>query len=502
MPFDPSTFNPSSVGGCASTPLFLAVRGYRLSTLFPLILFVAACAGPRGGGSAEGGATDSTGGPETGTIPAVAFRLPARGGFLRVHRLPSLEETPRAGGGRVSPARAAVGVDAVGRRLLYRDSTGATLSFDLVANRERRVAPAGALASLSSDGTLLAVDSAGGVTESQPWGIRPWAGTMGPGVAEAFAAPGARLIAVRHAGGDTLEIASREAGVSLSAPVPRAADEVASRDGDAVAFATDSGVVVIEDRETQRPWFVPLAGRPGAIAFSPSGHRIYVGLREKSELAVIDRFARRERPSIAIPSPAAILRVDPWGRAVLARPEGGGDTWIVATAEDRVTGRVTGAWASDLPAVSEDGLLLAREGDAVVARDLRTLDSLGAVVDGAGDLWFAGRWAPTPVTLGVRREVRASDTTRSRAASAARASPASLWVQISISQNAAWARALAAELTAARHPVEVVPPDAQGEGWRVVMGPYASRNAADSAGRSLGRPYWIFERTARVGGQQ
>ncbi|MEK6769719.1 MAG: SPOR domain-containing protein [Gemmatimonadota bacterium] len=470
------------------------MQGNRLFTL-PLILFVAACAGSRSGGSAEGGATDSSAG-ETRTVPAVAFRLRAGGGPLRVYSLPGLAETPTGARARVSPARSAIGVDMVGRRLLYRDSAGATIAFDLVANRERAVSPAGALAALASDGTLLTVDAAGAVTESQPWGTRRWTGTLGRGVDDAFAGPGARLIAIRRQGGDTLQIATREAGVSLAAPVPRAADEIASRDGDAVAFATDSGVVVIEDREAQRPWFVPLSGKPRAIAFSPSGHRLYVGLREKSELAVVDRYTRRERPAIALPAPAAVLRLDPWGRAVLAGPSGGDETWVVGTARELVTGGLTTPWAYDLPAVAEDGVVLLREGAAVVARDLGSLDSLGAVADGAGDLWFVGRFAPSSSTSGVRRDVRASDPTRARAPSP-RAAPASLWVQVSNTQSEQWARALASELTAARHPAEVQPPDAPGGGWRVVMGPFRSRDAADSSGRSLGRPYWIFERAQR-----
>ncbi len=479
------------------------MQGDRLSTPFFLIFLLAACAGSHGGASAGGGAADSTADAETRNVPVMAFRLPSAGGALRVYRLPTLEELPGGGRGHVSPSGSAVGMDFIGRRLLYHDSAGATVSFDLVANHERPVAPAGAIAALASDGTLLAVDVAGGVTESQPWGNRPWSGRLGRGVNGVFAAPGARLLSIRREGGDTLKFSTQEAGVSMAAAVPHASGEGASRDGDAIAFATDSGVVVVEDREAHHPWFLRLGGMPLAVAFSPSGHRLYVALRDRNELAVVDRFARSERPAISLPAPAGALRMDPWGRALLARPAQGDETWVVAAAGDHVTGRLTTPWASDLPAISEDGLLLAREGDAVIARDLRSLDSLGAVADGAGDLWFVGRWAVPSATLAMRREVRATDTTRSRAAaptaagnSARAAAPLSLWVQVSSTQNEQWARALAAEMTAGQHPAEVVAPSAAGEGWRVVMGPYRSRDAADSAGRSLGRPYWVFERAA------
>ena len=468
------------------------MQGDRLSTSFLLILFLAACAGSGSGGSAEGGVADSSAAAGARAAPVVAFRLPVGGGPLRIYALRTLQESPFSGRGRVSPSRAAVGMDIIGRRLLYRDSAGATVSFDLVANHERAVAPAGALASLASDGTLLAVDAAGTVTESQPWGVRRWSGGLGRGINDAFAAPGARLLTIRRGSTDSLQIASHEAGVSVAAP--RATAAAASRDGDAVAFATDSGVVVIEDREAQHPWFVRLSGTPRAVAFSPSGHRIYVALGGKSELAVVDRFSRGERPAVALPAPAAALRIDPWGRAVLVRPAAGEETYVIGTAGDRVTGRLNTPWASDLPVISEDGLLLAREGDAVITRDLRSLDSLGAVPDGAGDLWFVGRWAVTSAASAIRRDVRAADTTHARESPRPAPAASNLWVQVSNTQNEQWAHALASELTAAGHPAEVVPPGAAGEGWRVLMGPYRSHDAADSAGRSLGRPYWILER--------
>lgn len=414
-----------------------------------------------------------------------------------MHRLPDLAETPWAGGGRIAGARAAVGVDVTGRRLLYRDSANAIASFDLVALRERTVAPAGALVALGADGVLLAVSPSGAVIESQSWGTRSWSASPGRGVHAAFAAPGARLITVRRRGADTLAVVSREAGVSLVAAVPDAVDRSASRDGDAVAFATDSGVAVLEDREPQHPWFVRLAGRPLAVAFSPSGHRLYVALRERSEVALIDRFGRRERPALALPAPASALRVDPWGRVLLARSSGGGDsaiTWVVGLARERVIGRIATRWASDLPTVSEEGTLLSREGSSVVARDVGSLDSLAAVPDGARDVWLVGRWTPASASAPARQEARLTDTARAVAAPIPAPERATAWVQLSVSQNEAWARALAAELASARHPVEVVPPLRQGDGWRVLMGPYRSRHAADSAGRALGRPFWTVAR--------
>jgi hypothetical protein len=411
-----------------------------------------------------------------------------------VHLLPQLTRASTGPSGTIASARSAVGFDVVGRRLVYRDSAGRVAAYDLIANRERTIAPSGALASLGADGTLLAVGRTGTVVESQPWGTRQWPGSLGGGLREAFAAPGARLIAVRRGTTDTLAVATRESGLSVAVAAPAASDRSASRDGDAVAFATDSGLVVIEERESDRPWFVPLAAPARAVVFSPSGHRLYVALDNREEIAIIDRFNRAPRATVTLPAPAGALRADPWGRVLLARAAEGDETWVISIARERVLGRLSGGWSSDLPFVSRDGVLLSREGRAVVAREVRSLDSLGAVAGGAGDLWLVGQWSPPRPTAAARAEARLSDTLRGRERDAERRE-STLWVQVSVSQNEAWARSLAEELRAGGRPVVVAGPRNPGDGYRVLVGPYRSRDAADSAGRSLGRPYWIVERS-------
>ena len=487
---------------------------------WPLLVLVAGCArsGDRGApGDVSGTAHDTT--PRG--IPVVALRLSGAGGGLRAYALPGLAELPWPMGGRTSPAGGTVGMDAAGQRLLYRDTSGAVTAFDLVAFHERTIAPRGSLASLGADGALLAVDRRGAVVESEPWGTRQWPDTLGAGVREIFAAPGARLLVLRAGHGDSLLSITRNGGVSYAAAVPEAAERAASRDGDALALATDSGLVVLEDRELRAPWFVRLTGTPHAVVFSPSGHRIFVALRDRSELAVVDRYLHEERPAIPLPGPAGAIRPDPWGRALLVRPSGaeraGDETWVVGLARNRVVGSLATEWDTDLPTVSSTGVILSREGDAVVAHDVHTLNLLGEVADGAADFWFVGAWAPSGTAAAVRQQVRAADTAHSARAEPARpartaeprpaptpppaAAPAEsvnarrLWVQVSASQSESASRELVAVLQAARHPVQLVPPRSESDGWRVVVGPYATRGEAEAAGRALGRPFFIVERS-------
>ncbi len=458
---------------------------------------------------------------------AVAFRIPVRGGPLDIYSLPSLDTTLGGGGSRLSGARSAVGVDIPGRRLLFLDSTGAIASFDLVSLRQKVVGPRHASATIGADGSLLAVDSSGAVTESQPWGTRTWPGSLGRGVTHIFAAPGPRLIVIRHTvAGDSLAVVARENGTAQSLAVPTAVDEVASRDGDAVAFATDSGLVVFEDREMDRPWFIRLEGTPRAVIFSPSGHRLYVALRDRNEIAVVDRFTHRERAAVSLPGPAAALRADPWGRAVLARAaaeRGVGDTWVVGVASNSVVGRFRGTWSSDLPAAAEGGVILSREGTSIVARDIHSLDSLAAVADGARDLWFAGRWAPTSATAAMRAAAAQADAgqraadggktaavlppaadrqaptasrqpaTADRKALVADQARAGFWIQLTSTSSESAAHTLVAELHSPY--AQVVTPRTEDDTWRVMVGPFWTREAADSAGRSIGRPYWVVDRS-------
>jgi cell division septation protein DedD len=487
-------------------------------------------------------AADSANRAATRAVPAVAFRVPVSGGSLAVYQLPTLQATPWGAGSRLVGARSAVGVDIIGRRLLFRDAEGQVASFDLVALRQRTIAPRHALATLAADGAVLAVDPSGGITESQPWGTRQWSGSLGRGVREVFAAPGSRLIAIRRGhDDDTLQIAERETGIARTQSVPSAVDRAPSRDGDAVALATDSGIIVFEDRDMDHPWFVHVSGKPRAVAFSPSGHRLYVALSEKSELAVIDRFMHRERAAISLPGPAIRLRTDPWGRVLLARGEADGDTWVVSIPANIVVGSITSGWASDLPTVSENGVILAREGSAVVARDLHTLDSLGAVASGARDLWFAGRWVPSSETAAIRADFRPSSppvtespTQRAEAPSPAPAEGAPVrapavsaaprttaaaprantvapnpaapfaaapapapayYVQLIATRSEDAARSLAAQLTEHRTIVFPPRPGTGDDNWRVMAGPFRTRDAADSAGRDIGRSYWIVDKS-------
>jgi cell division septation protein DedD len=74
---------------------------------------------------------------------------------------------------------------------------------------------------------------------------------------------------------------------------------------------------------------------------------------------------------------------------------------------------------------------------------------------------------------------------------------ANVWLQVSSSQNPDWAEDLAEQLRIDGHPAGVWRPDVPEESYRVVVGPYLTREAAEEAGRRLGRPFFIVQRGPR-----
>jgi len=199
---------------------------------------------------------------------------------------------------------------------------------------------------------------------------------------------------------------------------------------------------------------------------------------------VIDRYSLREIDGVALPTPAAALRLDPFGQWLLARPTLGDTVWVVDLPIKRLVGGLPTTWMGDLPTVSPDGALLLRRGDDVVAVRPDSLVEVGRVANGANDLWVATDWAPRGVATAAAADANALTDSLG--------GEGPVYVQVSVSRNAIWSRQMAEELTRAGLAAKVLPPASIDEGFRVVLGPYPTRDHAEAIGRKLGRPYWIY----------
>jgi hypothetical protein len=276
-----------------------------------------------------------------------------------------------------------------------------------------------------------------------------------------------------------------------SRPMPTGSDVAATRWGDLVAIAADSGVVLMDPLGRREAAFVRLSDHPRALVFSPSGHRIYVARRTEPGLAAIDRYDREEIDGIALPLPAVAIRLDPLGRFLLAKPSLGDSVWVVDLPVKRLVGSVPSAWRVDLPAVAPDGDVLVRQGDDVVAYRSDSLVETGRAKGGAADIWAATAWRPRGAYRGAFADgdvtaTQTPDTTGPEG---------QMYVQVSTSQNEAWSSEMAQQLTRAGLAARVLEPHNPDDGYRVVLGPYPTRAQAEAIGRKLGRPFWIYQPT-------
>jgi len=414
----------------------------------------------------------------------VAIRLAAQGGIPRLYRLPHLVEVPGVLRGRLPPVERVVGLDPESDFLFVATAKQELLAFDLGSGRVDTVATAIAQAALGPDGTLYAVDAKRRVISLSRRTRFTWPQPLTGVPRELFGSSDQRLVAVIPDNPPRLLIAGADQPPAVR-EIAAGGDVTATRWGDLVAVASDSGVAFYDPLGRRDPGFVRLADHPRALAFSPSGHRIYVARRGALGLAVLDRYERRELDGVALPGPAAALRLDPLGRWLLARPAMGDSAWIVDLPIKRHTGGIATTWQADLPAVSPDGVLLYRRGDAVVALRPDSLTETGHADRGAGDIWVLAAWSPRGGAAASQASADApTDTVGAEGP---------LYVQVSTSRNPDWSGRLAQDLARAGLAARVLPPQGPDDGYRVVLGPYATRAQAEAIGRKLGRPFWIYQ---------
>jgi len=406
-----------------------------------------------------------------------------------LYRLPGLTEISGALRGRIPIVQDVVGLDPESEVLYVRASKGELLSFDLETGHLDTVALNVEHATLGPDGTVYAVDTKHRVTSVSKRARLAWPTALAAAPRELFGGSDQRLVAVVAQDPPKLVVAAADQPPASRPLVP--GDVAATRWADLIAVASDSGVTLVDPLGRRTSTFIPLADHPRTLAFSPSGHRVYVARRGGIGLAVIDRFSREEADGVALPGPASSLRLDPLGRWLVARPPLGDTAWVVDLPIKALTGAIATSWHVDLPAITTDGSLLVRQGNDVVAYRPDSLTETGRAVGGAGDLWVPTDWLPrgTPHTS-------VADATPGQQAVPATDSvgpEGPLYVQVSVSQNQSWSQEMAQQLIHAGLPARVLPPASADEGYRVVLGPYPTRGQAEDIGRKLGRPFWIYQ---------
>lgn len=228
--------------------------------------------------------------------------------------------------------------------------------------------------------------------------------------------------------------------------------------------------------------------------------------------------------------------MDPMGRYVLARAADGDSVWVFAVGTDKLLGSVETEWRDDLPTVTPDGSIALLDGSDVRLVDGKSLSGRERIAKGGKDSWLFIAWngfrprAPgldEPVTFGYDTAVEVpdwstdtgsatsegslaqGDSGRARGAGqppqrprsptapseAGQSGEAGFTVQFTAVRSSDAAREVAREIGGSgSNAARVIATERAGVTiYRVIMGPFPTRDQAEQAARATGKSYWIYE---------
>ncbi|HEX8851715.1 MAG TPA: SPOR domain-containing protein [Gemmatimonadaceae bacterium] len=511
-----------------------------MRTLLALALVLAACG--RSDRPADTAAHDASPSSTRATGPdPVILRIPRGGGPARAYIYPKLDSAVWSSPAPLPAPGRALAFDDEAGQIVLADAKGAPVRLDLRSGDVSITRKPKLVTVASVDGqSVFGVTDSGTVARFTPSGR--WSYKAPLRVRDVLPQSDGSLLLTAERGSSAIlwHLWPPDTRIVDSAVIPASARARPVQAGDRVVLVRDSSVASVRGRDLSASAPVELAGRISTVAATPSGDRLYVILAGKPELRAIDRYRGGEGDRIELPAEAIDLRMDPLGRYLLARPAKGDSAWVVALGTQRVVGAVATEWRSDLPFVAPDGRLALVSGTDVRFVDAETFRPAGTVRGGGKDFWAVISWngfrprdasldepvhfdsgigASRDSTAGVDSnafsgaaggiaDARASTVPfpgASAPASAAAQRPAAgatapaatnrgYFVSVASHGDEAAARADAATLVVDGVAAHVATaPGNSGIMYRVVLGPYPSRAAAEQAGARAKRPYWIFE---------
>lgn len=427
------------------------------------------------------------------TPPSSLLRLAAAGGTAELYHLPKLDRWGWQSSAALPGLLRPIGAD-LDQGLVY----ALGLKNEIVALDLQTARPRPQLftnvrdVTVGPDGTLFTVDDSLRVVQFIRRNPVRFPTRLQARPRDLFGTRTAELLAI-SAGAPTAVTLLRADDPPSRGTLPNG-DAAATYWGDLLAVAADTAVVLYDPEALDHGTSLPVTGHARALLFSPSGHRLYVARREGSIL-VFNRFTRDKVGEIDLPGGAGALRVDPYGRWLLVHPADADSLWLVSLATNKLVHSFAARWAPDLPTVTNQQTLLVKAGGDLVAYDLAKSDfaESGRVAGGAADLWLPLAWTPETGTASTDTPVATDSTAADTTAEGDDSGATRVYLQVSSSQNHDWSAELARQLEQQGLPAKVLDPRAGEEGFRVVLGPYPSREAAESTGRRLGRPFFIYQ---------
>jgi len=454
----------------------------------------------------------------------LVMRVPVAGGSIRIHSYLKPDSSLWTSETKAPPAARVLGFDDENGAFAYVDTKGALVRVELRANRVTAFRTPALRGIVSSDGTIVyGIASDGVVHRLTPTGS--WTYKNERGIRELFPQPDGSLLISSDEGDSThiWRLRPPENRLLDTTVIPRATRSVRTQVGDRLYFATSEGLIAVRSRDLMPIEPMELERKPRAIAPTPSGDRLYVLTDSSDVLLVVDRYQEKVERSIELPGVSLDLRMDPLGRYVIARSATDDSAWVIAVGTDRVISTVATGWRADLPLVAPDGRLLTLRGKDVVIVEPETRRIVRRIVGGAADFWYLFSWSgfrpraeglDVPVTFEggdsgvvdsniIRVEpgldsgdfVPVAAETTHTALGADTAPHRSLYtVSFATMLQPEAASALASSIKVGGATARVIAANREGATiFRVVLGPYASRELADRAGREAKKPFWVFE---------
>jgi hypothetical protein len=493
--------------------------------LLALALALAACSGPERGDDPS--ASDSPSVVSAGGADRLLLRFPRAGGTVRAFAYPRVDSLVWTSRATVPALDRVLGFDSDGGSVAALDTKGVPLRLDLRLGDIARETKARLSYAASQDGNAIygvAVDgSIRRLTPEGEWRFKPPSSPR-----ELFPQSDGGLLVVSDARNGTTVWRMHPPQESLvdTARLPRAQRAVGTPLGDRLYFTVDTGLIGVRARDLTPVPSVRFRERIRAAVTTPSGDRIYLLTAGSPDLVVVDRYAEEIAAQITLPDTSRELRMDPTGRYVLARAATKDSVWVVAVGTDRLVGRVATGWRTDLPLVTPDGALALLRGNDVVLVDGESLEAIRRVSGGGRDLWHFIEWngfRPRSASLDEPVQFEGMDTVSPDSGDSlnplGEPSPDSLaptadsvmppprfdttpppvsspgfTVQFAALRGEQAANAVASQIEAEGQRAHVVRTTQGGlDIWRVVLGPYPTRERAEQVARSTGRSYWIYE---------
>ena len=223
--------------------------------------------------------------------------------------------------------------------------------------------------------------------------------------AREVAAAGDVLWAAPAADDRVVALVEMEQGPALAVWEPDETDPSVTRAagtrGPAVLTGWGRQVVTLsDDGKRLTPWAVPglepgeeyeMRDSSAALATSPSHHRVFVASADRARLSVIDRYDWRERETSRVSESITTLRSGMTGSRLLGFD--GSQSWSFKAGESDGEA-LPGDWRDDLPVALPGGGVLVSLGDGVGFLPDDLAGEL-VMVDGPADAWWLPyRWGP------------------------------------------------------------------------------------------------------------